>query len=143
MTASAAMTDPRIASQPLIPPEEKFWQRYSPHNEAPLSGVTSTVIHALAIGLLLLIIYVHSMTKLDDATRALPLEVVKFGAGKDGQGGAGGVGPGGGDLIDREGGGENRIGPSAPPPPEPLSPARVEGVKEQFRDDPTAEYYLK
>ena len=25
----------------LIPPEEKFWQRYSPHHEFPLSTVTS------------------------------------------------------------------------------------------------------
>src|SRR5437660_12421433 len=101
MTTSAPVANPRVLSQPLIPPEEKFWQRYSPHNQAPLSGVTSTVIHVLVIGLLLLIVYVHGMTKLDDAARPLPVDVMKFGIGKSGQPGAGGIGPGGGDLIDR------------------------------------------
>ena len=67
----------------LLPPEQRLWQRYSPHNEAPLSGVTSTVIHALVIGLLLLIIYVHGITQLDDANRPLPVdgeEIMHFGS---------------------------------------------------------------
>src|SRR5438128_557310 len=101
MTTSAPVANPRVLSQPLIPPEEKFWQRYSPHNEAPLSGVTSTVIHVLAIGLLLLIVYAHSLMKIDDASRPLPVDVMKFGAGKGDRPGAGGVGLGGGDEIDQ------------------------------------------
>src|SRR5262245_40269154 len=39
------------------PPEERFWKRYSPHHEFPLSGSASTAIHIVAIvlvGLLLL-----------------------------------------------------------------------------------------
>jgi hypothetical protein len=136
MTATAT-----VASPPLIPPEEKFWQRYSPHNEAPLSGVTSTIIHALVLGLLLLVVYVHHMTKLDDANRPLPVDVIKFVSGKTGQPGAGGIRPGGGDEIDREGGGQNRTAPM-PPPIIPLKPADVQGVLEQFPDDPNAKYYL-
>jgi hypothetical protein len=38
-----------------VPPEEQFWQRYSPHHEFPLSSATSTVLHALIIGLFILI----------------------------------------------------------------------------------------
>jgi hypothetical protein len=135
MTATAP-----VASRSLIPPEEKFWQRYSPHHEAPLSGITSTVIHALVIALLLLIVYVHSITKLDDATRPVPVDVMKVGSGKGGQVPAGGVGPGGGDPIDREGGGDRRVEPPSVPP---LTASQTQGVKEQFPDDPIAEHYLK
>src|SRR6266446_3181166 len=38
----------------LVPPEEKFWERYSPHQEMPLSGVGSFTLHFLAIGLVVL-----------------------------------------------------------------------------------------
>jgi hypothetical protein len=37
-----------------LPPEEKFWQRYSPHHEAPLSSVVSLAVHALIVALVLL-----------------------------------------------------------------------------------------
>jgi len=31
-----------------LPPEERFWQHYSPHHEAPLAGVGSFTLHGLA-----------------------------------------------------------------------------------------------
>jgi hypothetical protein len=34
-------------SRPLLPPEERFWQRYSPHNEFPLSGLGAITIYLL------------------------------------------------------------------------------------------------
>jgi hypothetical protein len=37
-----------------VPPEEQFWQRYSPRHEAPLAGVGSLTLHGLAAGLLAL-----------------------------------------------------------------------------------------
>jgi hypothetical protein len=37
----------------VLPPEERFWQRYSPHHEFPLSGVGAITIYVL-IGLLIL-----------------------------------------------------------------------------------------
>src|SRR5436305_13082532 len=95
MSASAPAVAPRpTASQALIPPDEKFWQRYSPHSEAPLSGVTSAVLHILAIGLLLLIVYIKYMTGVEEENRSLPVDVVKFGGGGGTPGGKG-VGPGG------------------------------------------------
>ena len=33
--------------QPLIPPDEQFWKRYSPHHEFPLSGMLSVIFHVL------------------------------------------------------------------------------------------------
>jgi hypothetical protein len=37
----------------VSPPEQEFWQRYSPHHEFPLSSVTSVAIHVLALVLLI------------------------------------------------------------------------------------------
>ena len=74
MAATAPVTQPRSPSQPLLPPEEKFWQRYSPHSEAPLSGVTSAVVHVLFVGLLLLVLFVHGCTDIEDETRSLPVD---------------------------------------------------------------------
>jgi hypothetical protein len=40
-----------------VPPEESFWQHYSPHHEAPLSGVGSFALHIVICGMLLLAAY--------------------------------------------------------------------------------------
>src|SRR3954467_6313078 len=42
----------------LVPPEEQFWVHYSPHHEFPLSTVTSFALHALVVGLLILVAWV-------------------------------------------------------------------------------------
>src|SRR5262245_47428221 len=38
------------------PPEERFWKRYSPHHEFPLSGSAATAIHIVAIVLVGLLV---------------------------------------------------------------------------------------
>src|SRR5262249_19170941 len=38
----------------LVPPDEKFWQRYSPHHEFPISSASSLFLHVLTLGLLAL-----------------------------------------------------------------------------------------
>lgn len=40
-------------SAPVMPPEEKFWQRHSPHNEFSLSGVGTLTVYVL-LGLVIL-----------------------------------------------------------------------------------------
>src|SRR5438552_17909938 len=40
--------------KPLIPPDQAFWQRYSPHHEFPLSLSSSGVAHVTVLGLLVL-----------------------------------------------------------------------------------------
>lgn len=37
------------ANQQLLPPEEQFWIRYSPHHEFPLSSVISFTLHSVVI----------------------------------------------------------------------------------------------
>ena len=34
----------RITGAEHVPPEEKFWKHYSPHHEAPVSGVSSMAV---------------------------------------------------------------------------------------------------
>jgi hypothetical protein len=58
-TASPQATKPAKQAPPpqddLVPPDEKFWQRYSPHHEFPLSNVASVALHILGLGLILLL----------------------------------------------------------------------------------------
>jgi hypothetical protein len=47
--ATAEKTPP---TKPLLPPDERFWKRYSPHHEFPLASTTSVFLHGLVIGIL-------------------------------------------------------------------------------------------
>src|SRR4051812_16796513 len=38
----------------LLPPDERFWKRYSHHQELPLAGATSLVLHGLALACVVL-----------------------------------------------------------------------------------------
>lgn len=72
---------PATKVKPLLPPEEKFWQHYSPHHEFSLSGVGSFTLHALAIGFIVLlgigIIRFNTSAK-------TPVEAVRFNSGGGG-----------------------------------------------------------
>jgi hypothetical protein len=82
------------AGKTQVPPEEQFWQRYSPHYEFPLSTVTSIVLHILAFVLLALIAwYIAKMAS--EQSKPLPeIGVVVVGGGGGNPKGVGG-GPGG------------------------------------------------
>jgi hypothetical protein len=43
------------------PPAEQFWQRYSPHYEAPISGISSVVLHLLPFALLVAMLLLGSL----------------------------------------------------------------------------------
>jgi hypothetical protein len=88
----AADPHPKPASklQPVLP-EERFWVRYSPHHEMPLSGVSSFAVHALALGLLVIGYFLlPSPFKKHDQ---IPFEPVSIAGSSDNKGGPG-VGPG-------------------------------------------------
>jgi hypothetical protein len=76
-----------------LPPEERFWKRYSPHHEFPLSSATSAALHVLAILLLLLSAWVA--WKLGFANLNRPPEVAAVALQESGgDGHPGGIGPG-------------------------------------------------
>jgi hypothetical protein len=78
---------------PLAPPDEKFWERYSPHYEFPLSSVGSVAMHIAALVLFLGALYLLSRMTISDKT-AVPMRAVAVageGDGPDGQGAGGGA----------------------------------------------------
>src|SRR5690348_10778772 len=80
---SPNQTDNRNAPANLTPPDEKFWQHYSPHHEFPLSSIGSFVIHLLLFGLLALVAWLGVML-FDHSSRSLPVEAVRLDLGGGG-----------------------------------------------------------
>jgi len=88
MSATAAPENRPAGPAPWAPPEEKFWKRYSPHGEAPISLAGSFALHALAVGgLVLVAVYLASL--FTRPTLSLPVELVQLARG-DGPGGQSG-----------------------------------------------------
>src|SRR5439155_17557983 len=63
----------------LIPPDERFWQRYSPHHEFPLSSATSGLVHLLVLGILVL-----GARALANLNLPLPVDTIEVGGGSGG-----------------------------------------------------------
>jgi hypothetical protein len=76
-------TNKRATDQPLVPPDERFWQRYSPHGEFPLSSAGSFALHLLVFGLLGLIAWLGAVL-FSHSSRSLPVEVVRLDLGGGG-----------------------------------------------------------
>jgi hypothetical protein len=78
---TSTLPTPDAASRPedqkLIPPDERFWRRYSPHGELPLSGASSLAVHLLLFGLLLLSAWL-AFAVFRHASRALPVDAVRL-----------------------------------------------------------------
>src|SRR5439155_18569824 len=75
----------------LLPREERFWQRYSPHHEAPLSGVGSFVLHGLVVGILFLGYLLVTQRREAESNRPVTMDVVQLEGGGSGfEGGGGG-----------------------------------------------------
>lgn len=136
MTATAEPHSP-------LPPEEKFWQRYSPHHEAPVSGVTSTVLHAIALALLLLIFWVSSIVKFEDDPSPLPISVAQLAPGV-----GGGKGKGPGELGDdnkvgERGDDDRRAGILPPGKLPPLSAPKADSVVREFGGDESIQKWTR
>jgi hypothetical protein len=118
----------------LLPPDEKFWKRHSPHGEAPLSMAGSVALHALAVGVLLLFaLYLASL--FTHSAQSLPVDPVQVVGGKGpGPGiGPGILGPDGpredvpeGDL------GKDEQGKDVPAPLPALPPADMKAIRDRF-----------
>jgi hypothetical protein len=79
-----AQTAPsKAVKQPLGLPDERFWKRYSPHGEMPLSGAGSLALHLLVLGLLVLGAWLAAAW-FNRGNRSLPVETVRFNPGGGG-----------------------------------------------------------
>jgi hypothetical protein len=134
MAASAPAKDSKAAGPASrVPPDEQFWQRYSPHGEAPLSMGGSVTLHALGVGLLFLL-FVLGIT-LAKAPRSLPVEPVSFkigggGGKKTGVGDGPGVGHGAEDVGEPDK--ETQPGAEDAPRRPSLNPVEIAKIKENF-----------
>jgi hypothetical protein len=126
--------DDRNTTSTLRPtglPDERFWVRYSPHHELPLSGTLSAVLHVLVLILLLVGAWLVVKLGWSDQEPQVPfIEVVVD--SQDPPGGLGNGGVGGG--VKKPGGQEEDLGqqqalPTRPPdrtsPPELTVPKGV------------------
>ncbi|HEY7156648.1 MAG TPA: hypothetical protein VH575_21950, partial [Gemmataceae bacterium] len=105
-----------LAKQPLVPPDERFWQRYSPHGELPLSGAGSLALHLLIIGLMLLSAWL-AYAVFSHTTRSLPVEAVRLDLGGGGGNPHGlGDGPNRGNQPQEVGGDKTQDGAANPDP---------------------------
>lgn len=89
----AAATPPQKAAataRPLVPPEERFWKRYSPHFELPLAGMSSLLLHGLVIGAIVLATATYFFRGGEENVRPPSMDVVMMGGSGDGEEGAGG-----------------------------------------------------
>lgn len=78
-TSPPAEKTTKAKAKQAAPPDEQFWQRYSPHAEFPLSSAGSLVMHILGFGLLLLAYFLAPL--LFQPTRQLPVEAVVLSGG--------------------------------------------------------------
>jgi hypothetical protein len=93
MVNTPSVGTPSLRPRPGLP-EERFWKRYSPHGELPLSGAGSFALHALVVGLLVLLGFLGVW--FTRPSRTLPVEAVQVAPGGGGtlNGVEGSKGPG-------------------------------------------------
>src|SRR5262245_50646155 len=104
------------AGQSPVPPNEQFWQRYSPHYEFPLSSITSFALHVVALTLVFFLgkYLLDKLSKPNAPLSEISVEVVGGGGGNPE-----GVGPGpGGELKDQPP--PEEIGDRQPREPSPV-----------------------
>jgi hypothetical protein len=111
--------------EPLLPPDERFWKRYSPHHEFPWSTVLGVTAHLLAFGLVLGYLWVQKK----QTEGAEPLKVgavVIAGGGGD----PNGEGNGPGKPSRAEDTGENpNTKLEFKPPPGPISKEMLKSAR--------------
>jgi hypothetical protein len=103
----------------LVPPEERFWKRYSPHHEFPLSSVGSVVLHILSIGALVVIAYILTRTRGSERLEPASIDVVAVSGPLKNAGGGGK--PGG--QEDASGGTSTKRGKEIVKESDPLPPS--------------------
>jgi hypothetical protein len=66
----------RVVQEAPVPEDEKFWRRYSPHHEFPLSSAASIALHLAAIAVLILGGVVAAKWGLGDSEKPLPISMM-------------------------------------------------------------------
>jgi hypothetical protein len=118
--ASQAAGKGAAVKNKLVPPEEQFWERYSPHHEAPLSGIGSFALHFLIAGFLILAGWLGWLG-LGAHRAALPTDAVRLNLG-----GGGGNKHAGGDTPGTPNNQEVAEAPNSDQNQTPVDPTKME-----------------
>lgn len=89
MSTNAPPPAAKSVPGPLAPPEEQFWEKYSPHYEFPLSSVGSVAMHIAALVLFLGALWMLSRMTFSDKTPVAMRAMTVIGDEGDGAGKAG------------------------------------------------------
>jgi hypothetical protein len=68
--------DGQQAEQELVPQDDRFWKRYSPHHEFPLSSAASVALHVMAIAVLILGGILAARWGFGDSEKPIPLSML-------------------------------------------------------------------
>jgi hypothetical protein len=141
-----AQADVRTPKPQLTPPDERFWQRYSPHAEFPLSSASSLAVHLLLFGVLILLAWLGTLF-FNQGNRSLPVESVRLdlgGGGGDPHGS--GDGPNTGQPKEASGDQPRDNATESAPPDDTTRPKKIDvqpGTRLQMSFDEESTRFLQ
>jgi len=122
MSANAAPPNP-ASPGPIAPPDEQFWEKYSPHYEFPLSSVGSVLMNVGILAVFLISLWLLARSSMSDKV-APPIRALNVAMG-DAEAGIGSRGSGGGEPK------ENVDVPIPTEPSQPVPEAVLKDVKDE------------
>jgi hypothetical protein len=140
MTPAPPPTKPALpADQPLQPPAEEFWEKYSPHFEFPISLVSACAIYVVTLAFIVYIVYraMHQVDP-DKETPPVPVRSVTM---QNGLGGPSGDQGSGGGNVKSEATDDQPPRETRPPIPEVelnKKMAEAKSWRPDLKDDPAA-----
>lgn len=103
---------------PLMPPDEQFWEKYSPHYEFPLSSIGSIALHVAGLMIFLGALYMLSKMTIKDTTPVPMREMMVMGEGDGSANSPGGSGGGNDESKNENNTPMNERNDPLPPVPE-------------------------
>ena len=131
-----------LEHEALVPEDERFWQRYSPHHEFPLSSVASVALHVLAIAVLVVGGVLAAKWGLGDFDKPIPISIMDD-PGGGGQPEGKDAGTGGEGAVQSKEATEspsNAVADASQAPKENLEKPTVDPVNLPKIQDPSARY---
>ena len=131
----------RVEQGALVPEDEKFWRRYSPHHEFPLSSTASIALHFLAIAVLVLGAVLAAKWGLSDSEKPLPISMMdEPGGGGEPEGKDTGTGAGVVQSKEATESPSNAVPQASPTPKENLDVPKVDPLTLPQVQDPSNRY---
>jgi hypothetical protein len=131
-----------VEEEALVPEDERFWQRYSPHHEFPLSTSASVALHVVAIAVLVLGGVLAAKWGLGDSEKPIPISMMdEPGGGGQPEGKDAGTGSEGAvQSKEATESPSNTVADATPVPKENLNAPTVDPVDLPKIQDPSARY---